>query len=50
MPSSNSTQLLKSLPDTVDPATITLSPSPNGADSKLLTEIFKFKIGQIGLG
>ncbi len=43
-------QLLPKLPSTVDPKTISLSNHPSGGDSKLLGEIAKFKIGQIGLG
>ncbi|KAL2756409.1 hypothetical protein ACRALDRAFT_2103910 [Sodiomyces alcalophilus JCM 7366] len=42
-------QLLPTLPDTVDPDTITLSNSPNGGDSKRLRDITSFKLGQIGL-
>ncbi|KAK2600249.1 nuclear protein localization protein 4 [Conoideocrella luteorostrata] len=42
-------KLLPQLPSTVDPKTITLSNAPNGGDVKVLAEITKFKIGQIGL-
>ncbi|KAK0672895.1 NPL4 family-domain-containing protein [Cercophora samala] len=42
-------QLLPQLPKTVNPQTIQLSPQPNGAESKLLSEIAKYKLGQIGL-
>ncbi|KFG86877.1 NPL4 family protein [Metarhizium anisopliae] len=42
-------QLLPHLPSTVDPKTITLSNAPNGGDAKVLVEIAKFKVGQIGL-
>ncbi|KAK4648860.1 nuclear protein localization protein 4 [Podospora bellae-mahoneyi] len=42
-------QLLPQLPSTVDPQTIRLSPQPSGAESKLLSEIAKYKLEQIGL-
>ncbi|QPH00263.1 nuclear protein localization protein 4 [Epichloe festucae Fl1] len=42
-------QLLPQLPNTVDPKTITFSNSPSGGDAKVLVEINKFKVGQIGL-
>ena len=41
-------QLVKELPGTVDPETISMSNSPTG-DRKLLVEVQKFKISQIGL-
>lgn len=42
-------QILPQLPDTVDPATISLSNSPAGGDAKFLREIASFKIGQVGM-
>lgn len=48
-PKLNSVQLVQSVPDTVDPNTITLSNAPTGGDSKLLVEILNIKVGQIGL-
>ncbi|KAK3693830.1 NPL4 family-domain-containing protein [Podospora appendiculata] len=42
-------KLLPLLPPTVDPRTITLSNHPAGSDAKKISEIAKFKIGQIGL-
>ncbi|KAK4176284.1 NPL4 family-domain-containing protein [Triangularia setosa] len=43
-------QLLPQLPSTVDPQTIKLSPQPSGAESKSLSEIGKYKLGQVDLG
>ncbi|KAI1756686.1 NPL4 family-domain-containing protein [Xylaria castorea] len=42
-------QLLPQLPSTVDPDTITISPSPQAKDSKKLIDIARVKLGQIGL-
>ncbi|QUC18208.1 uncharacterized protein UV8b_02449 [Ustilaginoidea virens] len=42
-------QLLPQLPSSVDPSTVTLSNAPNGGDAKVLADIAKFKVGQIGL-
>jgi nuclear protein localization family protein 4 len=42
-------QLMKHLPDTVDPRTITVSNVPTGGDAKKLIDIVKYEIGRIGL-
>ncbi|RYP56556.1 hypothetical protein DL771_011875 [Monosporascus sp. 5C6A] len=42
-------QLVAHLPPTVDPDTISMSPQPQGTDSKLLKDIARFKLAQIGL-
>ncbi|KAH8676323.1 NPL4 family-domain-containing protein [Xylariales sp. PMI_506] len=42
-------QLVKELPPTVDPETITMSNSPAGGERKRIAEISKFKLSQIGL-
>ncbi|KAK3311262.1 NPL4 family-domain-containing protein [Chaetomium strumarium] len=42
-------QLTPKLPATVDSRTITLSNHPSGRDSKNVSEISRFKIGQVGL-
>ena len=42
-------QLLEVLPPNVNPRTISLSPHPTGAESKLIQEIAKFCISQIKL-
>lgn len=42
-------QLLPKLPPTVDPKTVTLSNHPTGSDAKNLSEVAKFKVGQVGL-
>ncbi|RYC63714.1 hypothetical protein CHU98_g2485 [Xylaria longipes] len=41
--------LLPQLPPTVDPDTITISPSPQAKDSRKLVDIARVKLGQIGL-
>lgn len=48
-PETDFVQLLPTLPDTVDPDTITLANSPSGGDSKHLRDIASFKLAQIGL-
>ncbi|KAK4131869.1 polyubiquitin-tagged protein recognition complex, Npl4 component [Trichocladium antarcticum] len=42
-------QLVPKLPPTVDPKSICLSNHPTGGDSKMIAEIAKFKLGQVGL-
>jgi nuclear protein localization protein 4 homolog len=41
-------QLLKNLPDTVDPKTVSLANAPSGGEAKLLRDIAQFKVGQVG--
>ncbi|KAI6249580.1 Nuclear protein localization protein 4 [Erysiphe necator] len=43
-------KLSKVLPEDVDYETLILSNKPAGGDNKLLKEISKYKISQIGLG
>lgn len=42
-------QLVKLLPEKLDPKTLTLSNAPSGGDDKLLMEIARAKVSQIGL-
>ncbi|KAI0176259.1 polyubiquitin-tagged protein recognition complex, Npl4 component [Hypoxylon sp. FL1284] len=42
-------QLVEKLPPTVDPNTISMSPDPQAKDSKILVDIARFKLAQIGL-
>ncbi|KAI0125932.1 NPL4 family-domain-containing protein [Xylariales sp. AK1849] len=42
-------QLMRELPATVDPQTITMSNSPAGSERKRIVEIAQFKLTQIGL-
>ncbi|KAI0898309.1 polyubiquitin-tagged protein recognition complex, Npl4 component [Annulohypoxylon nitens] len=41
--------LVAQLPPTVDPNTISMSPDPQNSDSKLLKDITRYKLAQIGL-
>lgn len=42
-------QLIEHLPSTIDPNTLSMSPNPQGTESKRLVDIAQYKLGQIGL-
>jgi nuclear protein localization family protein 4 len=50
VPCADSLQLSEVLPATVDFNTLTLSNAPAGGDIKLLKEIARHRVSQIGLG